>query len=136
MKAIIRIFTLLLVLALAAGLCACGSDNTPAPTAEPTPAPAMSASLPDAGLQKAETPAAEDASETEAPVQADESLKAAAAACIDKSVEELYSAIGEPKGSNYASSCLGSGEDGELYYEGFTVYTYRENDSEVVMDVE
>ena len=48
----------------------------------------------------------------------------------------LYAAIGEPSGSSYASSCLGPGEDGELYYDGFTVYTYKENDSEIVKDVE
>ena len=35
-----------------------------------------------------------------------------------------------------ASSCLGSGEDGELVYNGFTVYTYKEGDSEVVQNVQ
>ena len=38
--------------------------------------------------------------------------------------------------SSYASSCLGPGEDGELYYDGFTVYTYRDPDgTENVYDV-
>ena len=136
MKAITRICILLLVLALAAGLCACGGGSAPAPTAEPTPAPAMSAALPDAGLQKAPEPAAEKEADAESADQADPALKAAAVACIEKSVEDLYAAIGEPSGSSYASSCLGPGEDGELYYDGFTVYTYKENDSEIVMDVE
>ena len=55
---------------------------------------------------------------------------------IDAPVEELYEAIGQPEDSAYASSCLGEGEDGELYYEGFTVYTYRDPDgSESVYDV-
>ncbi|MBQ3404476.1 MAG: hypothetical protein IJG63_03550 [Oscillospiraceae bacterium] len=55
---------------------------------------------------------------------------------MGSSVESLYSAIGRPNSSNYASSCMGSGEDGELYYNGFTVYTYRdENGSEVVNGV-
>ena len=31
---------------------------------------------------------------------------------------------------------MGDGEDGCLYYDGFTVYTYREGESEVVYDVE
>ena len=136
MKTYTRICISLLVLALAVGLCACGGSSAPAPTATPTQAPAMSAALPDAGLQKAETPAVEAGSEAEPAAQADEALKAAAAACIEKSVEDLYAAIGEPSGSSYASSCLGPGEDGELYYDGFTVYTYKENDSEIVKDVE
>ena len=134
MKAFIRICISLLVLALAVGLCACGG-SAPAPTPAPTQAPAMSAALPDAGLHKA-VDAPEAAPEAEPAVQADEALKAAAAACIDKSVEDLYAAIGEPSGSSYASSCLGPGEDGELYYDGFTVYTSKENDSESVRDFE
>ena len=55
---------------------------------------------------------------------------------IDKPVEELYKVIGKPISSDYASSCLGSGEDGLLIYDGFVVYTYREGNSEVVYDVE
>lgn len=55
---------------------------------------------------------------------------------IDSNVETLYEAIGAPEDSMYASSCLGEGEDGELYYDGFTVYTYRDTDgSETVYDV-
>ncbi len=51
-------------------------------------------------------------------------------------VEALYEAIGEPIESSYASSCLGDGEDGQLEYEGFTVYTYRDPDGgEAVQDV-
>ncbi len=65
-------------------------------------------------------------------------LKALAESCIDKSVEELYSLIGQPVSSDYAPSCLnpGEGEDGNLYYDGFTVYTYREGDEETVTYVE
>lgn len=55
---------------------------------------------------------------------------------IDAPIEDLYTAIDYPNDSAYASSCLGDGEDGELYYDGFTVYTYRDVDgSEVVYDV-
>ncbi len=53
-----------------------------------------------------------------------------------KPLSELIEAIGEPNASDYASSCIGSGEDGNLYYDGFTVYTYREGDDEVVSYVE
>jgi hypothetical protein len=51
-------------------------------------------------------------------------------------VEDLYAAIGSPVSSDYAPSCLGDGDDGNLYYEGFTVYTYRENGEETVTYVE
>ena len=55
---------------------------------------------------------------------------------IDKPIEELYEVIGQPISSDYASSCLGDGEDGLLVYDGFVVYTYREGDTETVYDVE
>lgn len=63
-------------------------------------------------------------------------LKALAESCIDKSVQELYDLVGEPDSSEYVPSCLGSGEDGNLYYADFTVYTYREGDMETVRVVE
>ena len=51
-------------------------------------------------------------------------------------MEKLYDAIGRPDGSSYASSCIGDGEDGELSYDGFHVYTYRAPDgAESVQDV-
>ena len=62
-----------------------------------------------------------------------------AESCIDKSVDELYSLIGEPNSSDYAPSCLGgeeNGEDGNLYYDGFVVYTFRDSSGEVVHYVE
>lgn len=61
--------------------------------------------------------------------------KADAQAYIGKSVSSLIAAIGSPKGSDYAPSCLGEGEDGELFYDGFTVYTYRADGKETVEDV-
>lgn len=45
-------------------------------------------------------------------------------------MEDLIAAIGEPESSDYAPSCLGEGEDGNLYYDGFTVYTYRDTDGQ------
>lgn len=62
--------------------------------------------------------------------------KAIAESCIDKSVQDLFALIGEPESSEYVPSCLGSGEDGNLYYADFTVYTYREGDTETVRVVE
>ena len=59
----------------------------------------------------------------------------AARAYIGQSASSLIAAIGSPISSSYAPSCLGPGEDGELVYDGFTVYTYRENGVETVEDV-
>ena len=62
--------------------------------------------------------------------------KATAAGYVGADVSALYAAIGRPASSDYAPSCLGTGEDGNLYYDGFTVYTYRENGSEIIQYVE
>ena len=59
----------------------------------------------------------------------------AARAYIGQSASSLIAALGSPISSSYAPSCLGPGEDGELIYSGFTVYTYRENGVETVEDV-
>ncbi len=71
---------------------------------------------------------------TPAPTQPSENKEKLekAQSCIGKSVQELYALIGEPVSSDYASSCLGEGDDGNLYYDGFIVYTYREGDTETV----
>ncbi len=53
---------------------------------------------------------------------------------IGENVGTLYDAIGEPADSSYASSCMGKGKDGELYYDGFTVCTYLEDGVETVVD--
>lgn len=55
---------------------------------------------------------------------------------IGKPLSELQDQIGLPNNLRYANSCLGDGDDGELYYDGFTVYTYRDTDgTENVYDV-
>ena len=83
--------------------------------------------LPDAGLHPAEEKPGE-----EPEIAARREL---AREYLDRDAAELIEALGEPLERNYAPSCLGSGEDGELVYEGFTVYTYREGDRETVTDV-
>ena len=52
-----------------------------------------------------------------------------------RSVEDLYAAIGRPNGSDYTTSCLVfDGQDGLLYYDGFTVSTVQYADgTELVM---
>ena len=111
-----KILTALLAAVLMLTLCACGGSGE---TAEATPTPEVAQSTP--------TPTPEP---TAAP-----DLFTLAQDYVDADVADLIAAIGEPMDSSYAPSCLGSGEDGELYYDGFTVYTYREGDTETVQVV-
>ena len=77
--------------------------------------------------------------ETEQPAAlTPEEAKEAALSCVGGTTDALYEKIGEPESSDYAPSCLGPGEDGNLYYDayGFIVYTYRENGEETVRDVD
>lgn len=93
-------------------------ESKPAPKPEPEPEPVEKP----APVEEAPTPAAATAEE--------------ASAYIGQDVSSLLSALGNPVNRTYAPSCLGEGEDGELTYSGFTVYTYREGDSEKVQAVE
>lgn len=125
-----KIISLLLCLALALALCACGSE----PVKEAEKPANMQSSLP--GTSAVE----EEPEETEAPVSAEESAAQAAVLQARKlknrPVSELIAIIGEPVSEDAAPSCMGPGEDVNLYYEGFTVYTYREGDSQIVVDAE
>lgn len=91
----------------------------------------------EADEQKDITPA--DPDEAADPAETDEASEdekfEIANTLIDHPVSDLYEAIGEPLESAYASSCMGGGQDGELYYREFTVVTYLENGSETVVDV-
>ena len=122
-----KIITLLLFAALLLGLCACGSESAPSPTPEAAPAPAITpvpapepaAATPEPSAEPEPEPSAEPEPESGS------DAKAAAEALIGSDVSELYEAIGYPVSSSYAPSCLGDGEDGELIYDGFTVYTFK-----------
>lgn len=122
-KLIVITLTCLLLL----GLCACGggsSETTADTTPETTTVP------PETGAQTTAP-----TQETTVPETTGDIVELVRS-YIDRPIEELYAVIGEPEYSDYAPSCLGSGEDGMLYYEGFIVYTYREGDVETVCDVE
>ena len=116
-------------------------DQPSAPVSEPTDEPVSSPSEPaeNAAPTETETPAAEQEATPEAPAF-DEEKYNAALALIDEDVALLYEAIGEPLEAYYAPSCLnvegGTAEDGELIYEGFWVWTYRDGGTEVVKSVE
>lgn len=108
-----KILSLLLVSIALLSLCACGNGN-----------------------QESTTPSTQASTEK---VLTAEEKKALAMDCVDLSVDTLYEKIGKPQSSDYAPSCLdpdGGAEDGELVYDGFTVYTLRKGDTETVVDVE
>ena len=110
---------MLLCAALALSLAACGE-----PAADPTPAATEPAATEPAATEPAATEPAAEASEPA------ESLLETAKTFEGAPLADLIAAIGEPESSDYAPSCLGEGEDGNLYYDGFTVYTYRDTDGE------
>ena len=144
MKRLNRFLCFVLLAVTVLSLAACGSKKTP--DNQPDATTSGVASSGQAGEpSEAQVPAVTEAPSSknpptsiEAGVPADahaatpEELKAIAEAFIDRDVSELFEAIGEPVDSSYESSCLGPGQDGELVYDGFTVYTYKEGDSEVV----
>ena len=100
--------------------------EAPAETPAPEPRAEPVATLPDAGLIR----------DTETAPSPSEELFELAKGYVDKPLAELQAEIGEPVSSSYVSSCLiPGGEDGELHYDGFTVYTVKSGDSETVQDV-
>lgn len=119
-----KLTCLLLALTLLLGLAACGEEP-----AEVTEEPAESAGPVEESAPPAEESEA-SAEESEAPAEEEPSPLEAAKEFEGAPLEDLIAAIGEPLSSDYAPSCLGEGEDGNLYYDGFTVYTYRDTDGQ------
>ena len=111
-----KLMIAILACALFVSLCACGKAQQETPTA---------------------TTAATAPTAVKDPTDATQlSPKELAKEYTGRSITELYEVIGYPESSDYAPSCMGDGEDGNLYYDGFIVYTYREGDTETIHFVE
>ena len=141
-----KIIAITLALALLALLCACG--ETAEPTAqEPAPAPAAEEPAANQAPEQAgpvaeanDTPE-ESASTAEGSAEAPEepaepTALETALTLVGHDVSELAAAIGEPLDKAYEASCSGPGDDGIWTYDGLTVFTYRENGVETVVDAE
>ena len=116
-----KLMIAILACVLLLSLCACGRAQQ---------------ETPDATTVATTATVATNAKDPTQATQEPDNRKALAQSCIDKPVAELYALIGQPNSSDYAPSCMGDGEDGNLYYDGFIVYTYREGDTESVHFVE
>ena len=116
-----------------------GEAQVSQPVIRPLPADSGSSSSPAQEEPPVSDPPAPDPEPAEDPAPQQPEPQAATAdtarAYIGQSVSSLIAAIGSPLSQSYAPSCLGPGEDGELIYDGFTVYTYREYGVETVQDV-
>lgn len=120
-------------------LTACaGKETVPAP--EPAAPAAKTAVQAETAPQEAPEPIPEpepvlEPESVSAPDASDTELEKALE-CVDQNVSTLYEAVGEPESSHYEYSCSGPGDDGVLYYDGFIVFTYKENGVETVVDAE
>ncbi len=127
-----KTITLILALSMVLALCAgCGGNKEEAqPTAAPTDLPAVTAppeGQTGAGLASANDDTAPIGQPGQGPNLTSEDAKTAYG-LMGKDVSELYKAIGEPTKSEYSASCIApdaGAEDGQLFYDGFTVSTVR-----------
>lgn len=123
---------------------------TTKPTAKPTTKPTASPTTePTAAPEPTQVPASEP---TQAPVQAPTQAPTPAPTpeptpeptpvppspydYVGVDINTFYSIFGYPSGSDYGPSCMGDGEDGLLYYNGYVVVTYRDpSGNETVLSV-
>ena len=133
-----KVLSILLCFVLLLGLCACGGKEEPEAPVQDTPAAAPTEGPTDAPAEDSEeaTEAPTDAPAEDVPEEPTPDPVEIAKGLIDQPIGDLYAQIGEPERADYAPSCMGDGEDGMLFYDGFIVYTYREGDVETVYDVE
>ncbi|MDO5444732.1 MAG: hypothetical protein Q4F31_03830 [Eubacteriales bacterium] len=61
---------------------------------------------------------------------------AVAGKAIGGQYSELEAVIGSAADSRHAARCGTDGEDYEYFYDGFSILTYKEGDSEIVEEVD
>lgn len=137
-----KTFALILIAALLLALAACGSGAAnEAQTAEEE-APVITSVLPGASQSAPADEPEQAPEETAAPAQSETSDTAEIVARVlemkGQPVEDLIELLGEPLSRDYSSSCLvEGGQDGQLVYDGFTVYTLVQADgTETIYDCE
>ncbi len=121
-----------------------GQKYQPAQATEPslTPATAVTEAVTETDLTPLDTKAVTELTPaTEAPTEPFVDRYGLAKLCIGCGVADLYTLIGyPPNGSSYTVRSNTDPnnviEDGQLYYDGFTVYTVRENGEEFVLRIE
>ena len=147
-RSIAILLTVCLLCGLVFTLTACGEDAAPASTpnaSAKTQETASAAQDPSAIPLPAdekkpvvtEAPVVEDApEETPDEVPAAPTAMETALTFVDQDASLLAEALGEPLDKQYEASCSGPGDDGIWSYDGLTVFTYRENGVETVVDAE
>ena len=137
-----KTIVLILIAALLLALTACGSDAANEGQSAEEEAPVITSVLPGTS-QNAPADEPEQASEeTAVPAQSEVSDTAELVARVlemkGQPVEDLIELLGEPLSRDYSSSCLvEGGQDGQLVYDGFTVYTLvRADGTETIYDCE
>ncbi len=134
-----KVSALVLVLALLLSLAACGSS---AANTVDEDAPVLTAELPGASQKAPAAEPTEAPQATPAPVKDEKSETAETVARVLKMkgqpVKDLIDLLGEPISREYSSSCLiEGGQDGQLIYDGFVVYTLVQKDgTETIYDCE
>lgn len=130
---------LALIVALLLALTSCGAPAAPEAT---DAAPVMTSVLPGANQKPADEPADAPEETVEVPDTEEVPDTAEIVARIlemkGQPVEDLIDWLGEPLSRDYSSSCLvEGGQDGQLCYDGFTVYTLVQPDgTETIYDCE
>ena len=133
-----KVSALLLILAILLSLAACGSNAG----SEDEDAPVLTAELPGASQKAPAAEPTEAPQATAAPAKEEKSDKNETVERVLKMkgqpVKDLIELLGEPISREYSSSCLiEGGQDGQLIYDGFVVYTLvQEDGAETIYDCE
>lgn len=127
MKTFSKILAFILCVCLLCSLGACVTVKRIVSTEDETASPAEPEPTDQSG--------GEDVPETGIDALSPEERADLARQFIGRELSELVSVFGEPLSFDYAAASADGGEDGELIYEDFTVYTYRDNESEIIQEV-